>query len=212
MNTNEPSFEYDIISDEELVELSASGDRRATEYILTKYKNLVRARAKTYFLAGADRDDIVQEGMIGLFKAIRDFDVTKQASFRGFAEMCIKRQIITAVKASTRQKHAPLNTYVSLSEPVYEDESERTLVDMIAERKAVDPEEMFLRREKAEMLSQEIEKKLSSLEKTVISLYLDGMNYQEIAVELGRTPKSIDNALQRIKRKLDMNKNKPTEN
>ncbi len=212
MNINEPSFEYNAISDEELVELSASGDRRATEYILTKYKNLVRARAKTYFLAGADRDDIVQEGMIGLFKAIRDFDVTKQASFRGFAEMCIKRQIITAVKASTRQKHAPLNTYVSLSEPVYEDESERTLVDMIAERKAVDPEEMFLRREKAEMLSQEIEKKLSSLEKTVISLYLDGMNYQEIAVELGRTPKSIDNALQRIKRKLDMNKNKPAEN
>lgn len=199
----EPTFEYSALSDEELVELSAGGDRRATEFILSKYKNLVRSRAKAYFLAGADHDDIVQEGMIGLFKAVRDFDVTKQASFRGFAEVCIKRQIITAVKASTRQKHMPLNSYVSLSEPVYDDDSERSLMDMIAERDAVDPEEMFLRREKAELISAEIKDKLSSLEKTVLSLYMGGMNYQEIAVELGRTPKSIDNALQRIKRKLD---------
>ncbi len=203
MNINEPSFDYSELADEELVELSASGDRRATEFILSKYKNLVRSRAKAYFLAGADRDDIVQEGMIGLFKAVRDFDVTKQASFRGFAEMCIKRQIITAVKASTRQKHAPLNSYVSLSEPIFEDNSERTLVDMLAERSVMDPEEMFLRREKAERLSEEIEDKLSNLEKTVLALYIDGMNYQEIAVELDRPPKSIDNALQRIKRKLD---------
>ena len=206
MNINEPPFDYENLSDEELVELSASGDRRATELILSKYKNLVRNRAKAYFLAGADRDDIVQEGMIGLFKAVRDFDVTKQGSFRGFAEMCIKRQMITAVKAATRQKHAPLNSYVSLSEPIYEDNTERTLVDMLAERKVVDPEEVFLRREKAETLSAEIEDKLSNLEKTVLSLYIDGMNYQEIAVELDRTPKSIDNALQRIKRKLDMGK------
>lgn len=206
MNINEPPFDYESLSDEELVELSASGDRRATEFILSKYKNLVRNRAKAYFLAGADRDDIVQEGMIGLFKAVRDFDITKQASFRGFAEMCIKRQMITAVKAATRQKHAPLNSYVSLSEPIYEDNTERTLVDMLAERKVVDPEEVFLRREKAETLSAEIEEKLSNLEKTVLSLYIDGMNYQEIAVELDRPPKSIDNALQRIKRKLDMGK------
>ncbi len=199
----EPTFEYSAMSDEELVELSAGGDRRATEFILSKYKNLVRSRAKAYFLAGADHDDIVQEGMIGLFKAVRDFDVTKQASFRGFAEVCIKRQIITAVKASTRQKHMPLNSYVSLSEPVYDDDSERSLMDMIAERDAVDPEEMFLRREKAELISAEIKDKLSNLEKTVLSLYMGGMNYQEIAVELGRAPKSIDNALQRIKRKLD---------
>lgn len=206
MAVNEPPFEYENLSDEELVELSASGDRRATEFVLSKYKNLVRSRAKAYFLAGADRDDIVQEGMIGLFKAIRDFDITKQPSFRGFAEICIKRQMITAVKASTRQKHAPLNSYVSLSEPIYEDNSERTLVDMLAVRSIVDPEEMFLRRETAEMLTAEIEDKLSNLEKTVLSLYVDGMNYQEIAIELGRTPKSIDNALQRIKRKLE-NKN-----
>ena len=115
--------------------------------------------------------------------------------------------MITAVKAATRRKHAPLNSYVSLSEPVYDDNTERTLVDMLAERKSIDPEEVFLRREKAEMLTAEIESKLSNLEQTVLSLYMDGMNYQEIAVELDRPPKSIDNAIQRIKRKLDMEKN-----
>ena len=198
----EGEFRYEELADAQVVELSAEGDTMATEYILAKYKNLVRSRAKLYFLAGADREDLVQEGMIGLFKAIRDFDATKQASFRGFAEMCIKRQIITAVKTAARQKHMPLNSDVSLSKPGYEDESERTLVDMLVEREAVDPEEMFLRREKAEAFEAEIARKLSSLEQSVLSLYLGGMNYQEIAVELDRSPKSIDNALQRIKRKL----------
>lgn len=198
-------FPYEDMADEQIVELSAEGDKTATEYLLAKYKNLVRSRAKLYFMAGADRDDLVQEGMIGLFKAIRDFDGTKQASFCGFAEMCIKRQIITAVKTAARQKHMPLNSYVSLSTPVFEDESERTLVDMLAERESVDPEEVFLRREKTEAMEAEIIQKLSSMEKTVLSLYMNGMNYQEIAVELSRTPKSIDNALQRIKRKLNKN-------
>lgn len=198
----EHNFNYEDLADEQVAELSAEGDKDAAEYLLAKYKNLVRARARQYFMAGADRDDIMQEGMIGLFKAIRDFDPTKQASFRGFAEICIRRQIITAVKTASRRKHTPLNSYISLSMPVYEDESERTLVDMLAERESVDPEEMFLRREKAEAMEAEINQKLSGLEQTVLSLYLGGMNYQEIAVELGRTPKSIDNALQRIKRKL----------
>ena len=198
----EHNFNYEDLADEQVAELSAEGDKDAAEYLFAKYKNLVRARAKQYFMAGADRDDIMQEGMIGLFKAIRDFDPTKQASFRGFAEICIRRQIITAVKTASRRKHTPLNSYISLSMPVYEDESERTLVDMLTERESVDPEEMFLRREKAEAMEAEINQKLSGLEQTVLSLYLGGMNYQEIAVELGRTPKSIDNALQRIKRKL----------
>ena len=202
---SENEFNYEKMSDEEVVELSASGDRRATEYILSKYKNLVKSRAKAYFIAGADHDDIVQEGMIGLFKAVRDFDITKQPTFRGFAEICVKRQIITAIKAAGRQKHLPLNSYVSLSDPVYEDNADRTLVDMIAERQSADPEEMFLRRERAEMINAEIEDKLSDLEKTVLSLYLGGMNYQEIAAELKRTPKSIDNALQRVKHKLYKN-------
>ncbi len=202
---SENEFNYEKMSDEEVVELSASGDRRATEYILSKYKNLVKSRAKAYFIAGADHDDIVQEGMIGLFKAVRDFDITKQPTFRGFAEICVKRQIITAIKAAGRQKHLPLNSYVSLSDPVYEDNADRTLVDMIAERQSADPEEVFLRRERAEMINAEIEDKLSDLEKTVLSLYLGGMNYQEIAAELKRTPKSIDNALQRVKHKLYKN-------
>lgn len=198
----EREFYYQELADEQVAELSAEGDKQATEHLLAKYKNLVRARAKDYFLAGADRDDLVQEGMIGLFKAIRDFDITKQASFRGFAEICVKRQIITAVKTAARQKHMPLNSYISLNQPVYEDETERTLVDMLAQRESVDPEEMFLRREKAEAMETEIAQKLSGLEQSVLSLYLGGMNYQEIAVELGRPPKSIDNALQRIKHKL----------
>ncbi|MBO5363943.1 MAG: RNA polymerase sporulation sigma factor SigH [Clostridia bacterium] len=198
----EQFFRYEEMADEQVVELSAEGDKAATEYILDKYKNLVRARAKMYYLAGADKEDLIQEGMIGLFKAIRDFDAAYQASFRGFAEMCVKRQMITAVKTAARLKHGPLNTYISLNKPLYEDETERTLVDMLAERDAIDPEEMFLQREKAEALEAEIAEKLSSLEQSVLSLYLGGMNYQEIAVELGRSPKSIDNALQRIKRKL----------
>ena len=198
----EKLFNYETLADEQLVELSAEGDKQATEFILAKYKNLVRARAKDYYLAGADREDLVQEGMIGLFKAIRDFDITKQASFRGFAEICVKRQILTAVKMATRQKHMPLNSYVSLNQPVYEDETERTLVEMLAQRESVNPEEMFLRREKAEALGAEIAQKLSGLERAVLSLYLAGMDYREIAVELDRSPKSIDNALQRIKRKL----------
>lgn len=195
-------FNYEEMADEQLVELSAEGDKTAEEYIMAKYKNLVRARAKAYYIAGADKEDLVQEGMIGLFKAIRDFDATKQATFRGFAEMCIKRQIITAVKTANRLKHQPLNSYVSLSQPVYEDEDERTLVDVIAERESVDPEEIFLRQEMVETFESKIEQKLSSFERSVLQLYSSGMNYQEIAVELAKSPKSIDNALQRIKRKL----------
>lgn len=193
--------DYRILSDEETVELSAEGDKAATEYILSKYKYLVRARAKAYFIAGADRDDLVQEGMIGLFKAIRDFDAGKQASFRTFAELCIKRQIITAVKAAARQKHIPLNSYVSLNKPIYDD-GECFVSDMISKGESADPEALFLRQEMNRALEVKIEKKLSRLEKTVLDMYLCGMNYIEIAKELKRPPKSIDNALQRVKRKL----------
>ncbi len=200
----EKTFLYEELADEQVVELSAEGDKLATEYILSKYKNLVRARAKDYFLAGADRDDLVQEGMIGLFKAIRDFDITKQASFRGFAELCVKRQILTAIKTATRQKHQPLNSYVSLSNPVFEDDSERTLVELLAEQDSANPEEMILRREQTKAMEEKMDKVLSPLERKVFSLYLRGMDYREIAAELNRTPKSIDNALTRIKRKLSM--------
>lgn len=195
--------ELEKMNDEQLVELSLSGDKRAVEIILSRYKNLVKSRAKAYFLAGADHDDIVQEGMIGLFKAVRDFDITKQPTFRGFAELCVKRQILSAVKASTRQKHIPLNSYVSLSEPLFDDNADRTLVEMLAESESTNPEKLMLKRENVKLLSTQIDTKLSELEKNVLSLYFSGLNYHEIADELKRTPKSIDNALQRIKKKLN---------
>lgn len=195
--------DYEKFPDEELVELSAAGDKAATECILARYKNLVRARGRMYFLAGADREDIIQEGMIGLFKAIRDFDSTKLASFRSFAELCIKRQILTAVKNANRQKHIPLNTYVSLSTPFYDDDSENVVGELVADSTETNPENLIIRKEKAASMSDKIDEVLSDLEKKVLSLYLTGKNYQEIAEILGRSPKSADNALQRIKKKIE---------
>ena len=196
--------DFDNLSDEELVELSVTGDKSATEYILNKYKNFVKAVVRMYFLVGADRDDVVQEGMIGLFKAIRDFDSSKQASFKSFAEMCVKRQVLTAIKNATRQKHIPLNSYVSLSKPVYSDEnSDETLMDTLPGFESIDPEELFIGKENISNLGVKIEENLSKLEKEVLSMYLSGISYQEIAKLMGRPPKSIDNALQRVKKKLE---------
>lgn len=193
---------YEALSDEELVELSSAGDKNATEYLLSRYKNTVRSKARMYFLVGADRDDIVQEGMIGLFKAIRDFDNSKLASFKSFAELCVRRQIITAVKAATRKKHLPLNNYISLSKPVFDDDSDGTLEDFLSELKA-DPEELFIWKENAAIIGEKMQEVLSKLEREVLSMYLEGKSYQEIAKIMNRPPKSIDNALQRIKKKLE---------
>ena len=175
----------------------------ALEYILHKYKNFVRAKARSYFLIGADKEDIVQEGMIGLYKAVRDYDAEKKASFRAFAELCITRQIITAIKTATRQKHQPLNSYVSLNKPVYEEESERMLVDIIAASKVSNPEEIVIDQEDYASMEEEIAKMLSSLENQVLTYYLHGLSYQQIARLLGRHEKSVDNALQRAKGKID---------
>lgn len=152
---------------------------------------------------GADREDIVQEGMIGLFKAIRDYKEDKLSSFKAFAELCITRQIITAIKTATRQKHIPLNSYVSLDKPIYDEESDRTLLDVISEAKVTDPEEMIISREEYTDIESKISELLSDLERKVLSLYLDGRSYQEISEQLNRHVKSIDNALQRVKRKLE---------
>ncbi len=195
--------EYDKMSDESLVELSHSGDRAAMDCLLLRYKNLVRARTKTYFLAGADRDDIVQEGMIGLFKAVRDYDGEKNSSFASFAELCIKRQLISAVKAATRQKHMPLNSYVSLSAPSADSGSEQTLIDTMSEYMSHSPEDTVLEKERRDALDVRIEEELSDLEKRVLKLYLRGDSYAEIAKAIGKTPKSVDNALRRIKRKME---------
>ena len=193
---------YENMTDEEIVSL-AEKDRSAEEFLLNKYKNLVKSRAKMYFLAGGDNDDLMQEGMIGLFKAIHDYNSDKQASFYSFAELCVKRQIFTAIKTAARQKHQPLNTYISLNKPVYEDVSERTLVETLAERESVDPEKLYIMHEKLKDMEKEIDEKLSDLEKRVLILHLQGMSYQEISEIINKPTKSIDNALQRIKKKLD---------
>ncbi|MCP1187662.1 RNA polymerase sporulation sigma factor SigH [Priestia flexa] len=189
--------------DEEVVELVHKGDIDALEYLIHKYKNFVRAKARSYFLIGADREDIIQEGMIGLYKAIRDFREDKLTSFKAFAELCITRQIITAIKTATRQKHIPLNSYVSLDKPIYDEESDRTLLDVISGTKVMNPEELLINREKFDDIELKMAELLSDLERKVLVLYLDGRSYQEISEDLNRHVKSIDNALQRVKRKLE---------
>lgn len=191
------------LDDEEIIVRINQGQIQALDYLINKYKNFVRAKARTYFLIGADREDIVQEGMIGLYKAIRDYREGKLSSFKAFAELCVTRQIITAIKTATRQKHIPLNSYVSLDKPIYDEESDRTLLDVIAGSKAIDPQEMVVNKEKFSDMEEKISELLSELERQVLSLYLDGRSYQEISVELKRHVKSIDNALQRVKRKLE---------
>lgn len=198
-----PVYEFDNMIDEEIVTIARNGDADAEEYLITKYKNYVKAKAKSYFLIGADKDDIYQEGMIGLYKAIRDFKPDKLSSFRAFAELCITRQIITAIKTATRQKHIPLNSYVSLNKPIYDEESDRTLMDVLSTIKITDPEELIISREEKSKIEKKMAEILSDLEMEVLKCYLNGKSYQEIACDLDRHAKSIDNALQRVKRKLE---------
>ncbi len=193
---------YQNYTDEELA-ARAKTDRAAADFLLNKYKNMVRARAKAYFLAGGDSDDLVQEGMIGLFRAIGDFDPRKEASFSSFAELCVRRQIYTAIKSAGRQKHIPLNNYVSLNKPIDGEKSDITLSDTIPGPVLLDPENLYIRNENLRDIEREIEEKLSDLEKRVLILHLQGMSYGEIAEIINKPAKSIDNALQRIKKKLD---------
>lgn len=196
-------YPYDAMVDEEVVESAREGSDLAQEFLINKYRNFVRAKARSYFLIGADREDIIQEGMIGLYKAIRDFRSDKLSSFRAFAELCITRQIITAIKTATRQKHIPLNSYVSLNKPIYDEDSDRTLLDVISGSKITDPEELIISREEFGDIEEKMGEILSELEWKVLMAYLDGKSYQEIAADLRRHVKSIDNALQRVKRKLE---------
>nr|WP_219914684.1 RNA polymerase sporulation sigma factor SigH [Thalassobacillus sp. CUG 92003] len=193
----------DKLEDEEIIGHINAGKSEALDYLIHKYRNFVRAKARTYFLIGADREDIVQEGMIGLYKAIRDYQGDKLSSFKAFAELCVTRQIITAIKTATRQKHIPLNSYVSLDKPIYDEESDRTLLDIIAGSKTIDPQEMMVNKEKFGDMEEKMAELLSDLEQQVLALYLDGRTYQEISAQLERHIKSIDNALQRVKRKLE---------
>ena len=191
-------------SDEQLVAMSRAGDDVALTMLLDRYRGFARAKARSYFLVGADREDVIQEGMIGLYKAVRDYNPDMQASFRGFAELCVSRQIITAIKTATRQKHGPLNDYVSFHRPVLsDDDGDRVLADVLPATSMSDPADLVVSAERIRALQDHFDEALSDLEAEVLALYVDGKSYQEIAEMLQRHVKSIDNALQRIKRKLD---------
>lgn len=197
---------YESLTDEQIIELARDGDHAATDYLMEKYKGLVRSKAKSMYILGGETDDLIQEGMMGLFKAVRDYDSGRDASFMTFAQLCISRQLYTAVQASGRKKHLPLNTAVSLyTDTLPESESgtdrEVSIMDTIAASDS-DPEEQFILTESLALLEERIDKGLSPLEKQVLDLYLTGMNYVEIAHVLGREEKSTDNALQRIRTKI----------
>ncbi|MFC3209912.1 MULTISPECIES: RNA polymerase sporulation sigma factor SigH [Planomicrobium] len=191
------------MTDEELVSLVHDGNTEALDFLINKFRHFVRMKARSYFLIGADKEDIIQEGMIGLYKAIRDFRSDKLSSFRAFAELCIIRQIITAIKTATRQKHIPLNSYVSLDKPIYDEESDRTLMDVLTDNGVDDPQQLMINNEEFMYMEEKMGEVLSELEREVLALYLDGQTYQEISEKLERHVKSIDNALQRVKRKLE---------
>ena len=198
-------LDIESVGDEELVALYREGVASAMEGLLTRYRNFARMKARSYFLAGADKDDIVQEGMIGLYKAIRDFSADRQASFRAFAEICITRQIITAVKTATRQKHGPLNSYVSLNKPIStEEDPDWVLQDVIQTEEVADPAELVISHDELRSIKIAFAEILSDFEAEVLHMYVEGKSYQEIAAHLDRHVKSIDNALQRIKRKVEL--------
>jgi RNA polymerase sporulation-specific sigma factor len=198
-----PSLELDRLEDTELVEQARYGEERAIEVLLARYRSFARSKARSYFLAGSEREDVVQEGMIGLFKAIRDFDLQQKTPFRAFAELCISRQILTAIKTANRHKHHPLNSSVSLDAPAYEDNDASSVADhLMSPRRTSDPAELVISAEEIEALRTSMNRNLTELEGEVLTLYMDGKSYEEIAGTLGNHVKSIDNALQRIKRKL----------
>ena len=191
---------YQNLHDEELIEELRAGDEKIMDYILDKYKPLVRKKANAMYLIGGDTDDLIQEGMIGLLKAIRDYNKEKESSFYHFAELCISRQIYTVVEASNRKKHAPLNSYVSLYSGTNEDGV--VLADSLTTSAMENPEQMMIDQESLVLFIERLKERLSKMERQVLDLYLAGLNYQQIAEELEKTPKAIDNALQRIKIKI----------
>ena len=195
---------YKTMTDEQFIRKLREGEYEITDYIMDKYKNLVRKKAKEMYLLGGENDDLIQEGMIGLFKAVRDYDSSQEVSFYSFADLCISRQMYTAIKASQRQKHIPLNSYISLYEDGdgTQEENQPPLIETIQAVKDNNPEELFLNKEYLERIEQELKNRLSDLENRVLHLHLLGMDYQTIAKLLDKSPKSIDNALQRIKTKM----------
>lgn len=194
---------YLNLEDEEIVQLGRKGDKDAMDYLIHKYKNLVRSKARAYFLIGADREDVVQEGMIGLYKAIRDYQQDKSMAFKTFAELCVTRQMITAVKNATRQKHIPLNSYISLNRKSFDEDSDKTYIELVSEESSSDPEQLLIKKEEFNGIENKMGEILSTFEGEVLSLYLNGKSYVEIAKQVKKPIKSIDNALQRVKRKVE---------
>ena len=193
--------EYEEMTDEDLAELARRGDDRAMECLVHRYRDVVRLRALSYFLTGADREDVVQEGMIGLYNAVRDYRRSHGTPFRAFAELCITRQIINAVRTATRCKHVPLNSYLSLDEQVFDDNPDRTLSEHVLSADTVDPEDVVVDMDAANRLLDWVRRELTEVERRVLTMYVNGRSYVEIAAAIGRDPKSVDNALQRIRRK-----------
>lgn len=196
---------YQDLTDEELISLYRDGDMGAIELLMQKYKELVLGKARTMYILGGEADDLIQEGMLGLFKAVRDYDSGRDASFRTFARLCVTRQLYNAVEASGRKKHLPLNSAISLNRTAggtEEEEASETMQDLIQASSSFNPEELFLEKEREQALEEHIEKELSRFERQVLDLYLTGMGYTEIAHVLNRDEKSADNALQRIRNKL----------
>lgn len=201
------AIEYVALPDEEIVSRIQNGEQSAVDFLFEKYKYLVRNKAKAFYLIGGDKDDLIQEGMIGLYKAIRDYQSGKENSFFNFADLCISRQIYSAIKASNRKKNIPLNNYISLDTPVYgessDTEDKETLVDIIHQNYVANPEELVIDKENTSMIEYELVRRLSDLEKRVLALYMKDLKYVQIAETLGKEPKTIDNALTRIKTKLN---------
>ncbi|MBE5876276.1 MAG: RNA polymerase sporulation sigma factor SigH [Lachnospiraceae bacterium] len=196
---------YQMYTDEELIDRIREGEEQITDYLMDKYKNLVRSKAKSMYILGADNEDLIQEGMIGLYKAVRDYDAGRDASFFTFADLCVSRQMYTAVQAARREKHAPLNSYISLYANMTENDSdgaETELLEVLASKHETNPEELLIDKENVADIEAMIEKELSAFEKQVLDLYLTGMSYSQIAKVLSRDDKSTDNALQRLKAKL----------
>ena len=199
------SYNLDDMSDEDLIKKSNLGDKHALEYLLDKYKELVNIKVSKYFIIGAEKEDIIQEGMIGLYKAIKSYKFDKQNSFKSFANMCIERQLITAIKASNRQKHIPLNSYLSLNNSAFENEEDTELIEIFNSKTAEDPLDTITKKEYYKSIEDAIEKNLSSFEKQVLNRYLQGESYIDIATKLDTPVKSVDNAIQRIRKKASKN-------
>ena len=201
---------YKDMSDEDLIQVIKSGDKLALEFLIDKYKELVNMKVSKFFMIGAEREDIVQEGLIGLFKAIKSYNAEKQNSFKTFANLCIERQLITAIKSSNRQKHMPLNSYLSLNTTAYEEDENSNLLDIFDAHQIEDPLETITKKEYYETVENAIDKSLSDFEKQVLNRYMQGESYMQIAQKLDAPVKSIDNAIQRIRKKAMKNMGEPS--